>query len=740
MLLAAGLLVLAATAAAAFLVLGGDAPKAPEGNGLAAIAADGDEVASFTAADTPPSNIAVGEGAIWMLNTEDETVTRVDPATGEVAGTLEPPDRPTDIAAGGGALWFGTGAGFDANWTHRVSRVDPETGEVTRTVELPDSTGEVDGTISEGFPMIAYGDGAVWAINPDQTISRIDPATGRIVAKVPAPESGARMLAAGDAGVWVLGFGNALTRIDPRTNRLDEPVEVGANSLTGIAVGGGSVWAGSEEGLLWRIEPAPRPLTRTIDVGAGVRYLAFGAGSVWAANWNDGTVSRVDPATNAVTARIPVGATQALAASSESAWVSVAGGTRDGALPPTACGEVSAGGRTPDVIVASDMPLQGPEAAEPRAVASAVRHVIQDHGFRAGDHVVGYQSCDDSTAQTGNTEQRRCAANAQAFAAAERLVAVIGPWHSSCAQIEVPIANRAPDGPLALVSPSSTYPNLTRGGELALPPPEGFRGEPDVYYPTGERSFFRLAARGDLHGVALAQLSRDLGLRSVYLLHSAGDSSDDVFYTDGFERVAGELGVRVAGLEEVDFFGDLDGVVARIARSGADGVVLGAPMEASLLLEPLRRRVRRRVVAMTGDGLLPPSTVREVAGDAADGLYIAMPAVPPSALDLTADGERFVRGFGEEAHAGYVLEAAQATEIVLAAIARSDGTRASVLRELRATEVRDGLIGDVRFDRYGDVTPARFTVLRMTGDVPPAKRLPRLEDAVVDRVIEVPTD
>ena len=58
-----------------------------------------------------------------------------------------------------------------------------------------------------------------------------------------------------------------------------------------------------------------------------------------------------------------------------------------------------------------------------------------------------------------------------------------------------------------------------------------------------------------------------------------------MFYTDGFERVAGELGVRVAGLEEVGFFGDLDGVVARIARSGADGVVLGAPMEASLLLE-----------------------------------------------------------------------------------------------------------------------------------------------------------
>ena len=735
--LAAGLAVLAATAVAAVLLLRNDEPSAPAGNGLALIAADGDEVGTFTATDTPPSNLAVGEGAVWMLNTEDETVTRVDPETGKVAGTLEPPDRPTDIAAGGGALWIGTGAGFDANWTHRVSRVDPETGEVTRTVKLPDSSDGSGGTISEGFPMIAYGDGAVWAINPDATISRIDPATGRIAAKVPAPESGARMLAAGDAGVWVLGE-NALTPIDTRTNRLGEPIEVGANSLTGIAVGGGSVWAGSEEGLLWRVEPGPRPLTRTIDVGAGVRYLAYGAGSVWAANWNDGTVSRIDPATNAVTAEIPVGATQALAASSDSAWVSVAGGTRDGVLPATACGEISAGGRTPDVIVASDMPLQGPEAAEPRAVASAVRYVIQEHGFRAGDHTVGFQSCDDSTAQTANTEQRRCAANAQAFAGAERLVAVIGPWHSICALIEVPIANRAPGGPLALVSPSSTFPNLTRGGELALAPPEGFRGEPDVYYPTGERNFFRLAARGDLHGNALAELSRDLGLRSVYLLY--GVPSGDVFYTDGFERVAGELGVRVAGVEEVDFFGDLDGVVARIARSGADGVVLGGEMSASLALKPLRRRLGRRVVVMTGDGLLPPSTVREVAGDAADGLYIAMPDVPPSAVELNAAGERFVRGFGEEAHSGYAFQAAQATEVVLAAIARSDGTRASVLRELRETQVRDGLIGDFRFDRYGDVTPARFTVLRMTDDVPPGKRVPRIDGAVVDRVIAVPTD
>ena len=76
---------------------------------------------------------------------------------------------------------------------------------------------------------------------------------------------------------------------------------------------------------------------------------------------------------------------------------------------------------------------------------------------------------------------------------------------------------------------------------------------------------------------------------------------------------------------------------------------------------------------------------------------------------------------------------------MLQAIARSDGTRASVLRELRATEVKDGILGDFRFDRYGDITPAKITIFRVTGSTPPGLSLPsHLEGAVVDRVVRVP--
>ena len=82
-----------------------------------------------------------------------------------------------------------------------------------------------------------------------------------------------------------------------------------------------------------------------------------------------------------------------------------------------------------------------------------------------------------------------------------------------------------------------------------------------------------------------------------------------------------------------------------------------------------------------------------------------------------------------------MLEAAQATETVLAAIARSDGTRASVLAELQDTREQDSILGDFTFDPYGDMTPAPFTVLRVTGT-----RSRPASDLVVDRVIAVPTE
>jgi ABC-type branched-subunit amino acid transport system substrate-binding protein len=80
-------------------------------------------------------------------------------------------------------------------------------------------------------------------------------------------------------------------------------------------------------------------------------------------------------------------------------------------------------------------------------------------------------------------------------------------------------------------------------------------------------------------------------------------------------------------------------------------------------------------------------------------------------------GKRFARDFGrapvvEPGQLG-AYEAAQAAEVLLDAIARSDATRDSVVEELFATKVEDGILGSFSFDRYGDIVPAPVGIYRI---------------------------
>ena len=741
-ILATGLLALAATIVAVIVALTQGGPRPPPvGNGVVAIDSAHAGVGSFTAARSAPSNIAVGDGAVWALSTEDDTVSRIDAGTKRLVKTFKTGGRPTDLAAGAGAVWVGNAGGGDFVYrTVSVSRVDPDSTEVTRTVKLPDH-GESSKPPSVGFPQLAVGAGAVWAIDPDPNVSRIDPRTGRIIATIDSRVEPST-IAAGAEGVWFLSWQNSsVMRIDPRRNRVAQTIPIGSDFLSGIAVGAGAVWVTSPtDGLLWRIEPGPQALQRSIDVGVGVNYVAFGDGAVWTGNWMDGTVSRIDPRTNTVTTKVPVGAPQALAAGAGSVWVSVAAGTKDGNLPAATCSEVASGGGRPDVLIASDLNLQGPDGAGPRQLVDAIRAVLQSHGFRAGKYVVGYQSCDDSTTQTGDYEQRKCAANANAYARARRVVAVIGAYYSYCAEPEIPILNRAPGGPLAILGLASEYPGLTRGGRLSIPG-YNLRGAPDVYYPTGVRNFLRLVAREDQQGVAEAQLAEQLGLRSVYLLYDPMVSGA-ALWTEPFRRVASKLGVRVAGSDPFDPNAESYRALAdRVARARADGVLIGGKVDAGgdKLLKALRARMGPRATIMAAEGFTPIPDVLERAGRAAHGLYVTTPVLPPDAVHLTPAQDRFVRDLGESARAQNLLQTVQATEMVLNAIRRSDGTRASVLRELRATRLTDDFLGTFSFDRYGDITPAKVTILRVTGNTPRNVNLPLdYEGAVVDRVESVP--
>jgi branched-chain amino acid transport system substrate-binding protein len=147
-----------------------------------------------------------------------------------------------------------------------------------------------------------------------------------------------------------------------------------------------------------------------------------------------------------------------------------------------------------------------------------------------------------------------------------------------------------------------------------------------------------------------------------------------------------------------------------------------APPATPALLRDLRAHLGRRPALITSDGFADFERLRE-SGRAAQGMYVANYGIPNA--ELPPAGRRLLDAAGrpEDDPDTSFAYGAQAAEILLDAIARSDGTRASVTRELRATRVEDGILGDIRFDNNGDLVEGPVTIYRFTRQGPTVDRV-----------------
>jgi branched-chain amino acid transport system substrate-binding protein len=373
-------------------------------------------------------------------------------------------------------------------------------------------------------------------------------------------------------------------------------------------------------------------------------------------------------------------------------------GGKGGAEPValSACTELRSGaGGKPDVVVVSDLPLRGVSAETARFSVDAIEYVFRRHGFRAGDYRVGYQSCNDSIGDEPYDE-RSCRRNARAYVADDDVVGVIGPWHSGCAIEEIPIVSRKAAGPLAMISPANTLAGLTIAGV-----------DPDVptLYPDGVHSYVRVVTHDLAQGSAAAQIAKRLGARRVALVSQGDTDSYARGLASSFRRAAGDLGLDVRR-----FKWDMRKSYGPLARSVAgtrpDAVFLAGVTELNgkLLVLDLRAALGRRVALIAPDSFAGDETAREL-GAAGEGMYVTLPGLPSAALPAAGQRLRRELALPPGLAAFGAPESAQAAEVLLQAIARSDGTRASVVRELFATRVNNGILGSFSFDRNGDIVP-----------------------------------
>jgi branched-chain amino acid transport system substrate-binding protein len=741
-LLAVGAVVVAAAVVVAFAVSRGGTKSSgavAQGPGLL-VAIDGSgAIKRRIPAGRTPSAIAEGNGALWVVDADARTVLRVDESSGSV-DTLATGATPADVAVGDGAVWVGNarplaGAQFVGPVMTSVAQLDAATRTIRAQTPLPHRPGDVS-NLTEN--RITTTSGALWAVTPDYAVVRIDSSTGAITGSTRAVHAVA--IAAGGAGVWALGDDGTVAKLDRRTaqplarTHIDAPVAA-------IGVGNDAVWVTSEDGTLWRV-----PVDRLSSLGSttlarGTADVAVGRNAVWVANPLAATLTQVDPTTARVVRTIELGGSpRSLVVDGDTVWAAVVADPTASSkethgvhtLPASTCEPVIAGGKRADVLVVSDLPLQGGNRAQTTQMTRAIAFVLRERGFRAGRFRIAYQSCDDSLARTGIYDEAKCAANARAYAKNGNVVGVIGTYNSPCAVAAVPELNRASPGPLAMVSPSNSFVGLTRAGPGVDP------ALPAALYPSARRNYVRVYPTDDLQGAALALLIHDRGHHRVFVLDD-GNWGYGAPMAEGFETAAKRLGLEVVGRASWDP-GDASyaTLARRVARSRPDAVFIGGLLDtnAAAVVRDVRARLGSGVDLVGPDGLTPLPLLVARSGRAALGMDVSLPGVVTERLPPS--GRRFVRAFART-QAGVQIEpsavyAAQATEVLLDAISHSDGTRGSIVDELFDTHVRNGLLGSFGFNADGDVTESPITIIRVRRGGS-STTVQSVEGGVVERVV-----
>jgi YVTN family beta-propeller protein len=317
-----GVVAAGVVAASAVLLTRSDKPPTVVPNSLVKIDPRTNEVVDVIGVGRFPGKVVSGDGFLWVVNIEDETLTRVALASGraDLVGGLRL-KQPAGITADGGR-----GVQVGSSEESEVVRIDPGSLEVLERIRVPGITAT----------FLAAGAGSLWITQPPpgfagavpSSISRISLLNSSIEKRFTSPAGVLPgQIAFGEGAAWVANVGDGTVwRIDAATNGIKR-IQVGSQP-TDVAIGFGSVWVPClGRNAVWRLDAATGEVEAIIPTGKESLALAAGADAVWVANQADGTVSRIDPRTNRMVKTIQLGFNpHGVAVAGGAIWVAVAQG------------------------------------------------------------------------------------------------------------------------------------------------------------------------------------------------------------------------------------------------------------------------------------------------------------------------------------------------------------------------------------------------------------------------------
>ncbi|HWH54181.1 MAG TPA: branched-chain amino acid ABC transporter substrate-binding protein [Gaiellaceae bacterium] len=389
------------------------------------------------------------------------------------------------------------------------------------------------------------------------------------------------------------------------------------------------------------------------------------------------------------------------------------GGGNVKALPASSCGPIQYKGEgDPDYLIASDLPLIGGSRTQTIQMNKAIAYLLDQQDWKAGDKKIAFQACNDATAQLAKWDPTKCSANAHAYAGNSSLIGVIGTFNSGCAAIEIPVLNQAPGGGLMLLSPANTYGCLTE-------PCAG--DEPEKYYPSGKRTYARVAPSDPNQGAVDAKFLQSKGVKSVYILNDK--EAYGLGVAKNFRGAAEALGMKVLGFSAYDpKQPNFQATFTRIKGTNPDAVFVGGLIDENSG-QLINDKVavlgdNNKVKLMLPDGFTTDAVFQRSEGGTpnANGAYFTVAGVGIDKYKGAA--LKFIDGFksqlGGKPVDPYAILGAQAGQVLLDAIDKSDGGRSSVIDEVYKTKVENGLIGNFELNENGDLTGANGAALLYT--------------------------
>ncbi len=247
-----------------------------------------------------PGRVVESNAGIWVANSAEGTVTRIDPTTGSVVRTIPVGNDVTDLVTTPDAIWA------LAAQDSELVRIDPSTDGIVARIHVLVRLSPL-GVTSIQSAGLAVGNSFVY-VNGLSTVWKVDERTNKVVGKF--AEDGFSECALVDGALWTVDVRSIpsagayqLERRDLDTNNVTGTLGLTAD-VAGVVATPAGIWVAETNGTILHLDPTDGSLIGSTEVGGRPSAIAVAGESIWIADSAGNRLVRLDSETGMVTDRI----------------------------------------------------------------------------------------------------------------------------------------------------------------------------------------------------------------------------------------------------------------------------------------------------------------------------------------------------------------------------------------------------------------------------------------------------